>query len=88
MSQPRPHAVYILSLWQAHTESEPAWRAWLERPSTGERCGFATLDELFDYLKARVSLLECAPEADPAQVPAAGEYAGPLLATEPPTDQG
>ena len=63
----RPHAVYLVSLWQAQTEGEPTWRAWLENPSTGERRGFATLTELFAYLKIKISLLECEPDLKPEQ---------------------
>lgn len=58
MSGQRPHVVYLLRLWQACTEHGPVWRAWLSSPYTGERSGFATLDELFIYLQARVQLLE------------------------------
>ncbi len=59
MNQQRLYMSCLLRLWQARTEGEPTWRAWLEDASTGERLGFASLDELFDYLKAKVSFLEC-----------------------------
>jgi len=58
MPERRPHAVYILSLWEAQTEAGPVWRAWLQDSATGERQGFATLDELCDYLRARGGLPE------------------------------
>ena len=77
MSQKRPSAVYLLSLWQSHTEGAPAWRAWLECPSTGERRGFATLDELYGYLKIRLSQLECEFDAGLDHLAAAEESAGP-----------
>ena len=87
MSQRRQHVIYLLSLWQAHTKGEPTWRAWLERPSTGERRGFATLDELCNYLKASVSRPEREPDAGPEQPSPAGESEEPGSADEPPTDQ-
>ncbi len=58
MPERRPHAVYILSLWEAQTEAGPVWRAWLQDSATGERQGFATLDELCDYLRAGARLPE------------------------------
>jgi hypothetical protein len=87
MSRPRDHIIYLLSLWQAQTKRGPTWRAWLARPSTGERRGFATLDELFDYLKTSVSRPECQSDAGPEQVPLAGESTGPGSPDEPPIDQ-
>jgi hypothetical protein len=51
---------YLLRLWR-DSESESAWRASLESPQTGERRGFASLDDLFSFLqdegrKRRVSV--------------------------------
>ena len=51
---------FLLRLWQVSDEgkSQPSpkkavWRASLENPHTGERKGFANLDELFDFLRAQ-----------------------------------
>jgi hypothetical protein len=45
--------VYILRLWR--TESpDLSWRASLENPRTGERIGFACLEQLFAFLIERV----------------------------------
>jgi len=41
---------YMLRLWQARTDAGGSWRASLEDPRTGQRTGFAGLEELFGYL--------------------------------------
>jgi hypothetical protein len=87
MAKKRLHAVYLLSLWQAHTEGEPIWRAWLECPSTGERRGFATLDDLCGYIKSRVNLLEGALDAGPALVLTVRDDERPRQKEPPTSDQ-
>ncbi|MDY7080124.1 MAG: hypothetical protein SXV54_24855 [Chloroflexota bacterium] len=44
---------YLLRLWQTSSDGEEIWRASLEIPGTGERRGFASLQDLFDFLQAR-----------------------------------
>lgn len=44
---------YLLRLWRSET-SDLGWRASLEDPRTGERVGFATLEQLFAYLMDKV----------------------------------
>lgn len=41
---------YILRLWRGDRHSVADWRASLEIPETGERIGFANLEQLFTYL--------------------------------------
>jgi hypothetical protein len=41
---------YVLRLWQAREDGEISWRASLQTVPSGERQGFASLEELFDYL--------------------------------------
>ena len=43
---------YLLRLWRAYG-GQGDWRASLERASTGERKGFATLAALFDYVRSQ-----------------------------------
>lgn len=51
---------YLLRLWQESSdepvelEEAPVWRASLTSPTTGERLGFATIDELFGYLQMQM----------------------------------
>ena len=51
---------YMLRLWQESgdepldVDGAPVWRASLTSPTTGERLGFATLDDLVAYLQKRM----------------------------------
>ncbi len=48
---------YLLRLWrEGDSEQEAIWRASLESTRTGERRAFASLDELFDYLRERTDM--------------------------------
>jgi len=44
---------YLLRLWRAETLDQ-GWRASLEDPRTGERIGFASLEQLFAFLMEQV----------------------------------
>ncbi|MCW5853478.1 MAG: hypothetical protein KIT87_25650 [Anaerolineae bacterium] len=44
---------YLLRLWAADEDGTRCWRASLEDPSSGERIGFANLEELFAFLMRR-----------------------------------
>jgi hypothetical protein len=55
---------YLLRLWQ-ESKAERIWRASLENISTGERRGFASLDDLFGFLcQQAVAASESRPEAE------------------------
>lgn len=41
---------YLLRLWRVD-EAQAGWRASLHDPRTGERLGFASLDDLVVYLR-------------------------------------
>ena len=47
--QPR-YLSYLLRLWQTSDGGEQVWRASLESPGTGLRQGFASVQDLFDFL--------------------------------------
>jgi hypothetical protein len=52
MGKEQPHYIsYLLRVWRANGNGEVAWRASLESPHTGERIGFANLNELFIFLQ-------------------------------------
>jgi hypothetical protein len=51
---------YLLRMWQTSDGEERTWCASLEQPGTEERQGFATLDDLFDFLREKAG---CQPEA-------------------------
>jgi hypothetical protein len=44
------HFSYLLRLWQVPINGEIALRILLENVLTGEKCGFASLEELQGYL--------------------------------------
>lgn len=55
---------YLLRLWRMDKDGEPRdagekpmWRASLESVRTGERRSFATLDDLFDFLRGQTGTL-------------------------------
>ena len=58
--QAQDYVSYLLRLWRVSGGAkpsgpgEPVWRASLEHPLTGERVGFATLDDLVEYLRHQV----------------------------------
>ncbi len=41
---------YLLRLWRTEEPANSDWQASLEVPGTGERIGFANLEQLFAYL--------------------------------------
>jgi hypothetical protein len=47
----RPYFSYLLRLWLVEGDG-PVWRASLENPSTTERHGFTTLEQLIAFLVA------------------------------------
>jgi len=47
----RRYVSYLLRLWQIKSGGELAWRASLESALTGKRKGFASLDDLFEFLR-------------------------------------
>lgn len=63
------YEAFMLRLWQVGGDDKLGWRASLECPSTGELCGFATLDELFGYLRAITEPEEREPGAAAAGAP-------------------
>ena len=48
----RRYLSYLLRLWQTSDRGKQVWRASLESPGTGERRGFASLEDMFEFLRA------------------------------------
>ena len=44
------HLSYLVRLWRTEGFQDFEWRASLEIPETGQRLGFANLEQLFVYL--------------------------------------
>ncbi len=51
MSRSQRYLSYLLRLWPTRDGAQQIWRGSLENPLSGERQGFASLDELLDYLR-------------------------------------
>ena len=58
----RDYISYLLRMWQESSDEElsppkeATWRATLQSPRTGDRVGFANLDDLFDFLRSQAGL--------------------------------
>jgi hypothetical protein len=50
------YLAYLLRLWQVDSGKESTWRASLEDAQTGKIRGFATLDDLFQFLRQEVTV--------------------------------
>ncbi|OGO62572.1 MAG: hypothetical protein A2030_11285 [Chloroflexi bacterium RBG_19FT_COMBO_50_10] len=59
---------FLLRLWQVPTNGEHAWRVLLENVQTGEKRGFAGLEELLAYL--------CQVTADTNETSGEGSHTG------------
>jgi hypothetical protein len=66
------YRAYLLRLWlsELETPEHAGWRASLEDSQTGERFGFASLDQLFAFLLAATEVEKPkAPPTDANQPP-------------------
>jgi hypothetical protein len=52
----RVYMAYLLRLWQVKDRGTVGWRASLESPHTGESRGFASLDDLFAFLRRQAGV--------------------------------
>ena len=53
MDKQQRYLSYLLRLWQTSDGTNQIWRASLEIPGTGERQGFASIKDLFDFLQTQ-----------------------------------
>ena len=53
MNKQQHYLSYLLRLWQTSDRGKQVWRASLEIPGAGERQGFASLEDLFDFLQTQ-----------------------------------
>jgi hypothetical protein len=47
---------YLLRIWQSNG-NETVWRASLQDPHTGKRLGFASIDELYIFLRRQTGVI-------------------------------
>lgn len=59
----RGYLSYLIRLWQVKNAGKLVWRASIENPSSGERRGFAGLDDLSSFLHRQISLSPDTPHA-------------------------
>ena len=52
---PPRYISYLLRLWLAGDGDQPQWRAALIDPRSGEQKGFASLEELFEFLREQAT---------------------------------
>ena len=50
------YLTYVLRLWRMRGEGAAGWRASLAGPGSGERHGFASLDDLFLFLRRETGM--------------------------------
>jgi hypothetical protein len=76
----RDYVAYLLRLWRESSGESTQWRASLQDPHSGERVGFASLEELFDsLLRETGSLLE----RNERRLCSGGEGTGQRQSSEP-----
>jgi hypothetical protein len=56
MTKSPGYCSFLLRMWQTSDGEGLTWCASLEQPGTRERRGFATLDQLFDFLRDQAAL--------------------------------
>ena len=49
--KPEEYFSYMLRLWREGKQGRSRWLSSLQNPITGERIGFACMDELFEFLR-------------------------------------
>ena len=61
---------YLVRLWATGAAGQPVWRASLEDVQSGERRGFANLEQLFVFLMEQTEHRGDAPDAQSTAEPA------------------
>jgi len=52
----RRYLAYLLRLWQVRDKGQTDWRVSVENAHTGERLGFAHIEDLIAFLRERTGL--------------------------------
>jgi hypothetical protein len=70
MDPKRGHLAYLLRLWRVDNGPQAIWRASLQDVRTGERIGFAGLDEAVAHLRQQLEAPHRSqhPDGDPEPV--------------------
>ncbi len=54
MTKPKPEQVYLIHIWAVEEGGKLVWRASLESVWSGERQVFASLEDLFSFIKIQM----------------------------------
>jgi hypothetical protein len=61
---------YLLRLWRTTSQGRSTWHASLELPHTGERRGFASLEQLYAFLEQQTQAGDpSVPRSPPSSTP-------------------
>jgi hypothetical protein len=60
----RDYLSYLLRLWREGGEGRAVWRASLKSSRTGEKVGFGSLEELFEFLQRETGRLSGADRSE------------------------
>ena len=86
---PPDYLSYMLRLWRAHERGVSVWRASLQSPQTGKRVSFATLDELFAFLREQTGVATAQEDTGPGESPdRSKDLAGSFRCVGWPCEQG
>jgi hypothetical protein len=61
MEKPPRYLSYLLRLWQTSEGGRQVWRILLASPGTGERRGFVSLKDLFQFLEEQLACQDESP---------------------------
>jgi hypothetical protein len=64
---------YLVRLWRVSVGGATTWRASVECPHTGEQLGFASVQELFDFMSAQTGRGRCLAEVSTLPGPSQDE---------------
>lgn len=53
----RDYLSYLLRLWKESDGARPVWRASLKSSHTGEKVGFGSLEEMYEFLRRETGTL-------------------------------
>ncbi len=53
----RQYLAYMLRVWSIKDDQKVLWRASLQNAQTSERRGFASLEDLFEYLRSQAAAM-------------------------------
>jgi hypothetical protein len=53
----RSYSSYLLRLWQVEDAGGPVWQASLKSAHSGEQVGFASLQDLFRFLRTQTGTM-------------------------------